>query len=50
MFLCGAVLTFYVLQWTVDWVWGYFSPDTLPSNWPGLKSILLGVGVVMPSG
>jgi preprotein translocase subunit SecE len=32
MYLCGAVLAFYVLQWTVDWVWGYFSPETLPSE------------------
>jgi preprotein translocase subunit SecE len=32
MFLCGAVLAFYVLQWSVDWVWGYFSPETMPSE------------------
>ncbi len=32
IYLCGAVLTFYVLQWTVDWVWGYFSPETMPSE------------------
>jgi preprotein translocase subunit SecE len=32
MYLCGAVLMFYVLQWTIDWVWGYFSPGTLPSE------------------
>lgn len=24
MYLCGAVLLFYLLQWTLDWVWGYF--------------------------
>lgn len=24
MFLCGAVLLFYVLQWSLDWLWGYF--------------------------
>ena len=30
IYLCGAVLTFYVLQWTVDWVWGYFG--TPPSE------------------
>lgn len=23
MYLCGAVLLFYLLQWTIDWVWGY---------------------------
>ena len=32
MYLCGAVLLFYVLQWSIDWVWGYFSPETLPSE------------------
>jgi len=32
MYLCGAVLLFYVLQWTVDWVWGYFDPDTIPTD------------------
>jgi preprotein translocase subunit SecE len=30
IYLCGAVLAFYVLQWTVDWVWGYFG--TPPSE------------------
>ena len=24
IYLCGAVLSFYVLQWSVDWIWGYF--------------------------
>jgi preprotein translocase subunit SecE len=24
IYLCGAVLLFYVLQWSLDWVWGYF--------------------------
>jgi preprotein translocase subunit SecE len=30
IYLCGAVLAFYVLQWTVDWIWGYFG--TPPSE------------------
>lgn len=30
MYLCGAVLTFYVLQWSIDWIWGYFG--TAPSE------------------
>jgi len=30
MYLCGAVLLFYVMQWTVDWVWDYFG--TPPSE------------------
>lgn len=30
MYLCGAVLLFYLLQWTIDWVWGYVA--TPPSE------------------
>jgi len=30
MYLVGAVLMFYLLQWTLDWVWGYFG--TPPSE------------------
>jgi preprotein translocase SecE subunit len=25
MYLCGAVLLFYVTQWSIDWLWGYFA-------------------------
>jgi preprotein translocase subunit SecE len=24
MYLCGAVICFYLSQWTIDWIWGYF--------------------------
>jgi preprotein translocase SecE subunit len=29
MFLCGTIVTFYLSQWTTDWIWGYFAttPD-----------------------
>jgi preprotein translocase subunit SecE len=30
IYLCGAVLLFYLLQWSIDWVWGYFG--TAPSE------------------
>src|SRR3954467_7879395 len=30
MYLCGAVLLFYLLQWSIDWIWGYFG--TAPSD------------------
>jgi len=30
IYLCGAVLLFYLLQWSIDWVWGYFT--TSPSD------------------
>jgi preprotein translocase subunit SecE len=50
MFLCGSVLAFYVLQWTVDWVWGYFSPETLPSEFrlsviSAVVAIVAGIGM-----
>ena len=25
MYLVGAVVLFYLLQWSIDWIWGYFS-------------------------
>jgi preprotein translocase subunit SecE len=30
IYLCGAVLLFYLLQWSIDWVWGFFT--TSPSE------------------
>jgi preprotein translocase subunit SecE len=30
MYLIGAVILFYLLQWSIDWVWGYFG--TSPSD------------------
>lgn len=31
MFLCGAIVCFYITQWSLDWIWGYFvrQPDEL---------------------
>ena len=31
IYLCGSVVLFYLLQWSIDWVWGYFvrTPDEL---------------------
>jgi preprotein translocase subunit SecE len=34
MYLCGAVICFYLSQWTIDWIWGYFGrppSDTMMS-------------------
>lgn len=25
MFLCGGLLLFYLLKWSIDWIWGYFT-------------------------
>lgn len=30
IYLCGAVLLFFLLQWSIDWIWGYFG--TVPSE------------------
>jgi len=26
IYLVGAVILFYLLQWSIDWIWGYFMP------------------------
>jgi len=34
IYLCGAIILFYVLQWGIDWIWGYFGAppsDTMMS-------------------
>ena len=43
IYLCGAVLLFYLLQWSIDWVWGYFA--TSPSE--SKISLVAGVGAVV---
>lgn len=44
IYLCGAVLLFYVLQWSIDWIWGYVS--TPPSEFKiSLASAVLAVVV-----
>jgi preprotein translocase subunit SecE len=43
IYLCGAVLLFYLLQWTIDWVWGYFA--TAPSE--STISLVSAVGAVV---
>jgi preprotein translocase subunit SecE len=43
IYLCGAVLLFYLLQWSIDWVWGYFG--TAPSE--SKMSMLAAVGAVV---
>ncbi len=46
MYLCGAVLLFYLLQWTIDWIWGYVA--TPPSEFKitliaGAVAIIAGI-------
>jgi preprotein translocase subunit SecE len=45
MYLVGMVLLFYVGQWTIDWVWGYFSPETLPNEFR-LSLLAGGIAIV----
>ena len=43
IYLCGAVLLFYLLQWSIDWIWGYFG--TAPSE--SKISMMAAVGAVV---
>jgi preprotein translocase subunit SecE len=43
IYLCGAVLLFYLLQWSIDWVWGYFA--TSPSEFK--MSLIAAIGAVV---
>jgi len=43
IYLCGAVLLFYLLQWSIDWVWGYFG--TSPSEFK--MSLMAAIGAVV---
>ena len=27
IYLVGSVILFYLLQWSIDWLWGYFGPS-----------------------
>jgi preprotein translocase subunit SecE len=48
MFLCGGLLLFYLLQWTIDWVWGAFgsAPDEFVlSVLSGLIALVAGVSL-----
>ena len=48
IYLCGAVLLFYLLQWSIDWIWGYFG--TSPSEFrmslvAAIATIVVGVSL-----
>lgn len=30
IYLVGSVILFYLMQWSIDWIWGYFAP--VPSD------------------
>src|SRR4030095_5372345 len=37
IYICGACLLFFVMQWSIDWVWGYF--DRYIGSAPGAFTI-----------
>lgn len=46
MFFCGGLLFFYLLQWTTEWIWGYFTRT--PSEFyitVGSAVVALAVGI-----
>ena len=44
IFLVGVVVAFYVLQWSIDWIWGYFG--TPPSEFQlSVFAAIVAVGV-----
>jgi preprotein translocase subunit SecE len=49
MYLIGAVIVFYLLQWSIDWVWGFFTPAA-PSDFKITLAAAVGalvIGVVL---
>ena len=48
IYLVGVIALFYVLQWTADWIWGYFgAPPSETKMSLGAAIIATVVGVVM---
>ena len=48
MFLCGGLLMFFLLKWTIDWIWGYFT--SAPSEFwitliSGVVALFVGVSL-----
>jgi preprotein translocase subunit SecE len=44
IYLCGAVVLFYLLQWSIDWIWGYFT--TPPTDFQMSMMALIGAVVI----
>jgi preprotein translocase subunit SecE len=48
IFICGALLFFVLLQWTTDWVWGYFTrtpSEFLITMFAGVATLVLGIAM-----
>jgi preprotein translocase SecE subunit len=48
VFLCGGLLLFYLLKWTTDWIWGYFTraPSELYIT-VGAAAVALLTGIIL---
>ena len=47
IYLVGTVIVFYLLQWSIDWIWGYFA--TPPSDFKisliaAISATVIGIG------
>ena len=48
IYLCGAVLLFYLLQWSIDWIWGYFGTAPTESRISVFAAVVAAVtGIVL---
>jgi preprotein translocase subunit SecE len=47
IYLCGAVLLFYLLQWSIDWIWGYFATAPSESKISVAAAIVAGVAAIV---
>jgi preprotein translocase subunit SecE len=48
IFLCGVVVAFYLLQWSIDWIWGYFGTPPSEFNISLFSAVVATVaGIVM---
>ncbi len=45
MYLIGAVILFYLLQWSIDWVYGFFTPAA-PSDFKVTLAAAVGAFVI----
>jgi preprotein translocase subunit SecE len=48
MYLVGAIVLFYVLQWSIDWIWGYFGAvpnEMYVSLGSALAALIVGVAM-----
>ena len=48
IYLIGVVVAFYVLQWSIDWIWGYFGTPPSEFRLTLVAAVVAGaLGVIM---